>query len=140
MNPNGILATFGPGDAVRRWNHDVGVAHDFLVGVGDQAFHSPGPGNVFQMATVADVLANARWVEVVDAAPSPQAAWARIKTAIGLIGTPWTFGDANCQDTISYIVNGKPNSFQREGLIGLGVVVLFGIALLSRPQHLNRKQ
>ena len=125
-NPDGRMVEFGPGDWMRRWTSGFGVAHDFLADYDSQAFHSPGPGGRFSFTRLPEVLRTARWLQVVDGAPEPIVAWSRIQNAISIIGTPWTFQDSNCQDTVSAVVTGRPQSFQRDALYGLGIVLVAG--------------
>jgi len=137
-NPDGQVVEFSPGDWMRRWASVPVIAHDFLAGYDSQCFHSPGPGQAFGVTTLPEVLRNAAWLELVGAAPDATTAWDRIHRARSIIGVPWTFTESNCQDTVSAVVTGRPQSFQRDAVCGVCLVAVTAALLWRRGGWLGR--
>lgn len=139
---DGQVVEFGAGDHLRVWRNIPGPAHELLAAYNGRCFHSPGPGDAFVDDDLADALNGARVVEVVSRAENIAEADRRIERALQIIGKPWDALFSNCQDTVSWIVTGKAESFQRDAVLGLALgfslLVLVGAAISTLGSRRHR--
>ena len=117
---------FGPGDHLQIWRSPgPGPAHEILVSYDRRCFHSPGPNEAFCEDSLDEVLRGAVIVAVIHRAETAEVADLRIARARLILGVPWDFWRANCQDTTSWIVTGNTSSFQREAIVVLLLIAVF---------------
>jgi hypothetical protein len=130
--------TIREGDRLRLWNSlGIGVAHEVWVGIGGTVYENSGPGGNIRRNAQANVLVGRRVIEIVSrtAAADLQA---KVSFAECKLGTPWA-AFYTCQDFASEVATGKPQSFQREGLLAVSLIV-GGLVWLSNQQSPRRKR
>ena len=133
--------TIREGDWLRLWNSlGVGVAHDVWVGRGGIVYENSGPGGNVRRNTFGNVAAGRKVIHIVGRTAA-EALDAKIEFAESKLGTPWA-GFYNCQDFASEVATGKPQSFQREGIIAASVLVggLMWFANQQQPRKKRRTQ
>ncbi len=131
--------TIREGDWLRLWNSlGVGVAHDVWVGIGGIVYENSGPGGNVRRNTLGNVLAGRKVIHIV-ARTAAEELDAKVEFAETKLGTPWA-GFYNCQDFASEVATGRPQSFQREGLIAASVLVggLIWVANKQQPRTKRR--
>ena len=111
-----------PGDHWRRIKQGNIWMHDFLVGDDGFGYENPGPGQFSQPSPLQEIVAPAWQLQLVSRAWDDAEIDRRIAEAQRLCGIPWEPGE-NCQDYLSRITTGRSGSFQRDGIVGLGLVV-----------------
>jgi hypothetical protein len=124
--------TLREGDWLRLWNDvGIGIAHDVWVGIGGAVYENSGPGGDVRRNAFANVLAGRKVIHIV-ARTAPADLQSKVLFAESMLGTPWS-GFYNCQDFASEVATGKPQSFQREAVVGLSLVV-GGLVWVSNRQ------
>jgi hypothetical protein len=119
---SGQIHTLYPGDHWRRIKQGSIWMHDFLVGDDGFGYENPGPGQFSQPSPVQEIVAPAWQLQLVSRAWDDAEIDRRIAEAQRLCGIPWEPGE-NCQDNLSRVTTGRSGSFQRDGIVGLGLVV-----------------
>jgi hypothetical protein len=94
--------TYRPGDILGRTNFNSIIEHRFLVGFDGEVAHSPGPGQVFQIGTLQDVLVEGGILRVIHRSPSLQETNRRFDRAQMLMGVSWW--NLTCHATVNFIV------------------------------------
>lgn len=127
--------TIREGDWLRLWNSlGVGVAHDVWVGTGGTVYENSGPGGFVRRNWLQHVLAGRKVIHIVARTMADDLPF-RVAFAESKLGTLWA-GFYNCQDFASEVATGKPQSFQRDAVVGLSIV--FGGLLLAANQPPHR--
>jgi hypothetical protein len=123
--------TIREGDWLRLWTSaGLSFAHEVWVGRGGTVYENSGPGGDVRRNGLANVLAGRRLIHIVartEAADLDEA----VAFAEARLGTPWS-AFYTCQDFASEVATGKPQSFQRDGI--LGVLLAGGLLLLFAQQ------
>lgn len=133
--------TIREGDWLHLWN-SVGmeIAHDVWVGRGGVVYENSGPGGCVRRNSLANVLVGRRVIHI--AVRTPPHEFAREELfAESKVGTLWD-GFYNCQDFASEVATGVAQSFQREAVIGLALLVGSAIVvanLLQTHARSNRR-
>jgi hypothetical protein len=99
--------TYRPGDVLGRKKFGNIIEHRFLVGFDGAIAHSPGPGQVFQIGNIQDVLTDGGLLHVIDPSPSLEETDRRFARADALMGMAWW--NMNCHMTVNFIV--APDDF-----------------------------
>jgi hypothetical protein len=106
------------------------------VGIGGTVYENSGPGGNVRRNTLADVLAGRKVIHIV--ARTAADLDAKVSFAEFKLGTLWA-GFYNCQDFASEVATGKPQSFQREALVAVSLLVS-GLVWFSNQQPPRRKR
>ena len=115
------------GDWISIWRTlGIGFAHDVLVGFDGTVYENSGPGGKVRRNKLTSVLRGAVVVNVISRASNPSEVVRRVTEAERMLNTPWSVF-YNCQDFASEVVTGLPRSFQRDAVVGLGIVFLAGM-------------
>ena len=142
LNPGGSLVVYGPGSHLRAWRSStIGTAHELIAGTSGCCFHSPGPGEVFREDRLDQVLRGVVILEVLNRAQTIEEAVRRIARARSIVGLPWHLLVANCQHTMSWVVTGKAESFQLQGvvlLLALPLLTALAMQAFERNGHSRR--
>lgn len=124
--------TIREGDWLRMWNSlGAGIAHDVWVGRRGSVYENSGPGGWVRRNTLQDVLSGRKAVLILSRT-APQELDAKVQVAESKLGTWWS-GIYNCQDFASEVATGRPQSFQREGILVLSAIA-GGLALWAANQ------
>jgi hypothetical protein len=130
--------TIREGDWLRLWNSlGVGVAHDVWVGIGGIVYENSGPGGNVRRNLLANVLVGRKVIHIV-ARTAVCELQAKVDFAESKLGTLWA-GFYNCQDFASEVATGRPQSFQRDVVVALGVF-FGGLAWFANQQPPRRKR
>lgn len=131
-------ATLRHGDWLRLWNSTgMGIAHDVWVGIGGIVYENSGPGGFVRRNTLANVLAGRKVIHIVGrTAPADLAA--KVWVAESRLETLWS-AFYNCQDFASEVATGRPQSFQREGLVAVSLLV-GGFALYANQDPPRKRR
>lgn len=130
--------TIREGDWLRLWNSlGVGVAHDVWVGTGDIVYENSGPGGFVRRNWLQHVLAGRTVIHIV-ARTMAEDFQSKLAFAESKLGTLWA-GFYNCQDFASEVATGKPQSFQRDAVVGLSIV-FGGLMLVANQAQPRRKR
>ena len=131
-------ATLRQGDWLRLWNSTgMGIAHDVWVGVGSFVYENSGPGGLVRRNTLANVLAGRKVIHII-ARTAPADLAAKVYFAESRLGTLWS-AFYNCQDFVSEIATGRPQSFQREALLAASLL-LGGFALYANQDPPRKRR
>ena len=90
-----------PGDIVGRTKFGSIIEHTFLLGFDDEIAHSSGPGDVFRLGHLDEVLKDGGLLRIVDPTSSLLETDLRFAHANRILGVPWW--DMNCHQTTEYI-------------------------------------
>jgi hypothetical protein len=130
--------TIREGDRLRLWNSlGIGVAHEVWVGTGGTVYENSGPGGNVRRNTLGNVMVGRKVIHIV-ARTAAEELDAKVEFAESKLGTPWA-GFYNCQDFASEVSSGRPQSFQREGLIAASVLV-GGLIWFANQQQPRKKR
>jgi hypothetical protein len=94
--------TYRPGDILGRTKFGSPFEHRFLVCFDGVVAHSPGPGQVFQLGTLQEVLANGGVLRVIHRSPSLEETYRRLNRANRLMGVSWW--NMTCHASVDFIV------------------------------------
>ena len=131
--------TLRQGDWLRLWNSmDGGIAHDVWVGVGDTVYENSGPGGFVRTNTLANVLAGRQVITIMARTTTVEEINEKASLAESMLGTPWA-AFYNCQDFASEVATGRPQSFQRDGLVA-GLFLIGGLALFGSQQPPRKRR
>lgn len=133
--------TIREGDWLRLWNSlGMGVAHDVWVGVGGIVYENSGPGGSVRRNNLANVLAGRAVIQILARTVATEFQ-AKVAFAESKLGTPWT-GFYNCQDFASEVATGQAESFQREAVVAVSLVVggLVWLANQQAPKRTRRRR
>ena len=130
--------TIREGDWLRLWNSlSIGVAHDVWVGTGGIAYENSGPGGFVRRNTLANVLAGRKVIHIVARTAAAELE-GRVAFAESRLGTLWA-AFYNCQDFASEVATGRPQSFQRDALVVVSLIV-GGLAWFSNQQPPRKRR
>lgn len=94
--------TYRPGDIVGRTKFGSVIEHRFLVGFDGEIAHSPGPGEVFRMGTLQEVLQDGGLLRMLNPSPSLEETYRRFERANMLMRVSWW--NMTCHATVGFIV------------------------------------
>ena len=125
-------------DWLRLWTSEgVDLAHDVWVGTGAIVYESSGPGEFVRRNWLGNVLVGRK-----GSTPSPERCLktfpSKMDFAESKLGTLWA-GFYNCQDFASEVATGKPQSFWRDAVVALSMV-LASLILVANQQQPRRKR
>jgi hypothetical protein len=107
------------------------------VGTGGTVYENSGPGGFVRRNTLANVLEGRKVIHVV-ARTRPADLPAKMAFAESKLDTPWA-GFYNCQDFASEVATGKPQSFQREAVLAMSLIV-GGLVWFANQKPPRRKR
>jgi hypothetical protein len=90
-----------PGDIIGRTKFGSLIEHRFLVGFDGEIAHSPGPGQVFQLGTLQDVLKEGGVLCMINPSTSLEETYRRFARADRLMGIPWW--NMTCHAAVNFI-------------------------------------
>ncbi len=96
-----------PGDIIGRTKFGSFIEHTFMLGFDDEIVHTSGPGDLFRLGSLEEVLKEGGILRVVDPTRSLQETQLRFAHARQIIGVPWW--NMNCHQTTSYIAQAARN-------------------------------
>ncbi len=130
--------TIREGDWLRLWGSmGPGIAHDVWVGTGGIVYENSGPGGNVRRNWLQNVLVGRKAIQIV-ARTQPEELVAKVEFAESKLGTLWE-GFYNCQDFASEVATGRPQSFQREGILSLAALA-GGFILWAGSQRQPRRR
>jgi|ERR1035441_3580620 hypothetical protein len=98
--------TYSPGDILGRTKFGSIVEHRFLAGFDGKIAHVPGPGHVFELGTLEDVLIEGGLLRVVSSSPSLAETYRRLNRAGRLMGISWW--NMTCHATMEFVACPQP--------------------------------
>jgi hypothetical protein len=132
--------TLREGDWLRLWNSTGGgIAHDVWVGVGGTVYENSGPGGFVRKSAFANVLAGRQVITIMARTGTVEELHEKVSFAESKLGTPWA-GFYNCQDFASEVATGRPQSFQREGLVAMSLLLAGGFALYANQDPPRKRR
>jgi hypothetical protein len=90
-----------PGDVLGRTKPGSLIEHRALIGFDGEIAHVPGPGDVFRLGTLQEILANGGLIRVVHPTASLQESYRRFARAEQIMGVSWW--NMNCHQTTDFI-------------------------------------
>lgn len=128
--------TLREGDWLRLWNSSGGgIAHDVWVGVDGLVYENSGPGGFVRRNMLNEVLAGRQIITILARTTSTAELNEKVSFAESRLGESWT-AFYNYQDFASEVATGRPQSFQREGIVAAALLVT-GLAVWANQESLH---